>query len=1027
MKTLKQACNPRDSVFDRSKQDTVLDLTNLLEGRIDPENFFRENYVTKGMQSLFQGAFQRFTGFSDNGVFLLKQSMGGGKTHSMIALGLMARYPEIRSTVLGSLYNVNFGAVRVVGFSGRESDAPLGVWGAIANQLGKKEVFNEYYSPLQAPGQTAWINLLKGEPLLILLDELPPYFQSAKATQIGNTDLSWVTVTALANLFVAVSKEELKNVCIVISDLNATYDDASEQISKALQTLSAEVGRGAVQLEPVGMNTDEIYHILRQRLFKELPTAADILEIAKAYSLSVRAAKQMDITNASPEKFVAQIQESYPFHFGIRDLYARFRHNLGFQQTRGLIKLMRAVVANLYDPNRDKADRQYLIHAHDIDLNDSWITQEVQNINNTLTEAISHDIASNGGAIAELMDAHLGSTDAQDACKLIYVASLANVPNAIVGLSLAEIVSYLCTPGRELSRLTKDVLGTLSTKAWYLHSDNDGKLYFKNVQNLVAKLSSYTASFQGEASRKELNKFLTDAFTPPQTSLRDCYQQVLTFPSLDEIKLSSDKITLVIVEPHQGGLNPDLKKFYDDLDYKNRILFLTGTRTTMNALWENAAELKAIRYILAEMKSKKLPDSDPQVASAKDLEGKILFALLSAMRETFSTLHYPSGEGLLTADFVMNFSDNDYNGEQQVRETLKSKQKFTEDISSETFRKKCEMRLFTQQNMLWTEVKRRAASQSQWQWHRPDALDRLKEDLVSKDQWRDSGGYVEKPPFPKPETAVQITVLQRNDETGEATLRIAAIHGDTIYYEIGGKATTGSMLVSEPKQFKTSELEISFLCVDSKAEHETGSAQTWRNTITLKSREYQQGSDKMIEIQSAPPAQIRYTTDGSDPKQNAGQYDAPFLVPKGTTLVLAVAEKHGIVSEVHQRKISTNDRKTIEIDRTKPVVFERAQKYVTKQESYEFLNRLKKHQGKAVGMRLEIQEDENHWLDVSTAANLQLSAEQLEKLIAELRSLLPNGEITITSDSLNFETGQTLLDWVTEAKTELNPDEIKQS
>jgi predicted AAA+ superfamily ATPase len=27
--------------------------------------------------------------------------MGGGKTHSMIALGLLARYPELRRNVLG--------------------------------------------------------------------------------------------------------------------------------------------------------------------------------------------------------------------------------------------------------------------------------------------------------------------------------------------------------------------------------------------------------------------------------------------------------------------------------------------------------------------------------------------------------------------------------------------------------------------------------------------------------------------------------------------------------------------------------------------------------------------------------------------------------------------------------------------------------------------------------------------------------------------------------------------------------------
>jgi len=31
------------------------------------------------------------------------------------------------------------GKVKVIAFTGRESDAPYGIWGAIADQLGKKE------------------------------------------------------------------------------------------------------------------------------------------------------------------------------------------------------------------------------------------------------------------------------------------------------------------------------------------------------------------------------------------------------------------------------------------------------------------------------------------------------------------------------------------------------------------------------------------------------------------------------------------------------------------------------------------------------------------------------------------------------------------------------------------------------------------------------------------------------------------------------------------------------------------------
>jgi hypothetical protein len=77
MRSLEQLCKPRQSVFDRNRRDVVLDLTDLLEDRIDPGEFFEENYCTTGMQRLLQEAFRRFTGKSPQGVFVLTQAMGG--------------------------------------------------------------------------------------------------------------------------------------------------------------------------------------------------------------------------------------------------------------------------------------------------------------------------------------------------------------------------------------------------------------------------------------------------------------------------------------------------------------------------------------------------------------------------------------------------------------------------------------------------------------------------------------------------------------------------------------------------------------------------------------------------------------------------------------------------------------------------------------------------------------------------------------------------------------------------------------
>lgn len=134
MKPLSHLCTPRQSIFDTQRRDTVLDLNDLVARRIEPAEFFAENFVTEGMKTLLELGFRRLEGKSEQGIFLLKQAMGGGKTHNLLALGLLAQHPELREQVMGKFHAVdlNLESVKVVAFSGRESDAPFGIWGSIA-------------------------------------------------------------------------------------------------------------------------------------------------------------------------------------------------------------------------------------------------------------------------------------------------------------------------------------------------------------------------------------------------------------------------------------------------------------------------------------------------------------------------------------------------------------------------------------------------------------------------------------------------------------------------------------------------------------------------------------------------------------------------------------------------------------------------------------------------------------------------------------------------------------------------------
>ena len=1026
VKTLFELCKPRESVFDETQRDDVLDLTDLIENRIDPYRFFEENFLTQGMKVLLETAFKRFHRQGATGLIKLTQTMGGGKTHNMIALGLLAKHPEFRQKVMGDRFkDSHLGKIKVVAFTGRESDAPYGIWGAIAEQLGKKEVFKDYYTPLQAPGQTAWINLLKGEPLLILLDELPPYLENAKAKMIGDSNLATVTTTALANLFNALGKEELSNVCLVISDLKATYESGSELLQSTFKELENEVNRSALNIEPVSSTSDEIYHILRRRLFKDLSGESEINELANAYKQAVLEAKQMGYTNLSPEQVFVGIKDSYPFHPSIRDLYARFKENPGFQQTRGLIRLMRIIISQLYRGDKPKAQEKYLVNVYDFDLNDPEMLTAVTQIKPSLANAIAHDIASSGKAVAEIVDATMNETCMQELAKLVLVSSLADIPNALLGLSLQETIGYLCEPGKDITRV-KRALDEFVMRAWYLFTDRDGRIFFKNTKNLIAELNSLVDSYDNESAKKELRTFLEEKFKP---TLGDCYQKVLVFPAIDEISLSDDKVLLVLFEPYTGGsgLHPYLQKFYENERYKNRVMFLSGTRSTMDKLYHAAKEHRAINQIIARMEEEKVPENNPQYQKALEKRDRIKLELLQAARETFAQLYYPAKTGLLKADFFMEFTGNDYNGEKQVKDVLLQRQKFTVDVTDDNFRKKCEDRLFTQKEMRWSDVKDRAATNPVWQWHLPRALDDLKDDMLKKGIWRKHGDYIEKPPFPKEKTKVLVQELRRDDTTGEVTLKLIPQYGDRVHYEIGAPATTASNLVENLNEFKTKELKLSFLCVDSTGEHETGGPVEWQNKITLKYRVFDRGDEKVVELLSAPATTIKYSTDGSNPKEYGGICDGEIIVPKDSTFVLAVAEAQGIYSETIQIKIDRTKGTSINIYKDKPLKLYKRCKTSDTAETYQELDLLKKHGGELSDVivtlyRVDDGGGEKGWIELTVDSSLKVEIERLENSIDAVRNnFMAEGKVNISLEygTARFATGQNFLDWVASKKKSL--------
>jgi hypothetical protein len=268
--------------------------------------FFGKTYVTGGMKTLLRQGLQRLSGTSGQAVFELKQAMGGGKTHSMLALGYLAANPSLFPLVDGEITKgiKQSSAAKIVAISGRSISREKHLWGDIAEQLGSDPVL------LVRGGRRALVEgqklFIGAEPTLILLDELPPYFRNAITQTVGGGTLADVTTYAVSNLLSAALK--LPRLCIVISNLSGAYEGATKEITamvaKATRDLQNETGRQAKGITPVELGSDEIYSILRTRLLSAQPNYKVVDAVATAFSDAISdAVKSKSVAKSARAQF----------------------------------------------------------------------------------------------------------------------------------------------------------------------------------------------------------------------------------------------------------------------------------------------------------------------------------------------------------------------------------------------------------------------------------------------------------------------------------------------------------------------------------------------------------------------------------------------------------------------------------------------------------------------------------------------------------------------------------------------------
>ena len=1039
---LKDHCQPRSSVFAQDRRVTVLNLDTFLKGQINGKEFFEENYFTQGMVTLVDRAFRHLSGKqAGSSIFQLSQAMGGGKTHSMIALGLLARDPELRKRVLADKDPApNMGKAQVVGFNGRQTDASGGIWGSIADQLGKPEKFADYTKQLKSPGPEAWRQLLSGNPIVIFLDELPPYLEHAAAVPVGSSDLAVVTTAALANLFIAVA--DMDNVCVVLSDLAGTsYSIGQERLQgsfdRAAQGITNEARRLAVPITPVNPNGDELYHILRSRLFERIAPDSHIKDVAKAYEKALEEAKSFDLTTTLPSTLRQKVLESYPFHPDFRDLLGKFKENEGFQQTRGVIRLMQMLISSLW--NNKKAEGLELIHPYDIDLNNDEIASEIRTINQSLSEAIAHDISHRGKSEGEQIDETNGNTDASDAAKLVLLASLSTSAGAIHGLREYQLVDCLQRPGRNLSTFRTNVLDKLATRAWYLHTSADGRLFFKNQQNLAAKLRSTALGLHNEVVDRKLRDRLDEDFAP---QMRDCYQDVEVLSALDGVKLDVEKTTLVIVRPgsQANGLpiSADWQEWWAQQEYKNRVLFLTGSRDTFQKLIDAARNSKALENIQDDLKSQNLLQDDPQWRALDNLVTRINLQFSSALKEAFDQVVYPSiNTALRFSGIELAFAGNQ-NPEATIRKTLETAQKFTTKLDDAGFVSRAEARLFGSADskvVLWSEFKRNAAVHTSWPLHRISALDDLKVQCLKRDQWRAEGNHVRRGPFPPPVPEVNIRELStQEDGDGETYLKIEALHATKLVFETGDNdPTISSSPVPTPAKFEAKGLRYRFLAVDPDDISRFSVVKEWSAKLRLKHQLHDRGTHyelEMLSLPKAPGIVIKYTTDGSAPTSaTAAIYAGPFKVPASTRVVLVIATcaAFNLTSTQSNIPIPEIGKKKPKIILTLPARLKKKLKLDDSASVWKFIGKLEQLpnvNANDISVNLESSDGKE---TIDYIGSRSFEGASLKETVEKLQTMVGSGGLRMAVGSLDFPTGQGLLDWLKVAEMPFEPNYVEQN
>jgi predicted AAA+ superfamily ATPase len=620
-----------------------------------PVEFFRRTYLTESLKGLLVRAVERLSGTGGDPVVQLQTNFGGGKTHSLLALYHLfsgkapVELPGVEPMLKGAGTTTLPKARRVVlvgnrlspGNPARKPDGTVirTLWGELAWQLGyaaggAKEAKRAYAriaaddERATSPGDRLRELFHDYGPCLVLIDEWVAYarqLHDAADLPGGSFETQFTFAQALTE-----SARAARN-CLVVISLPASEGPGSPHAQaedvevgglrgrEALDRLRNVIGRMESSWRPA--SAEEGFEIVRRRLFEPFTDpehfkARDV--VARAFADLYRTQREEFPAECRESDYEARLKAAYPIHPEVFDrLYTDWSTLLKFQRTRGVLRLMAAVIHSLWE----KGDRNPLILPAAIPLDDPRVQFELTHyLSENWGPVIAKDVDGPRSLPARLDGdvPNLGKFSAfRRVARTIYLGSAPVTTAAHRGLEDRRVKLGCVMPGEPVA-VFGDALRRLAGAATYLYQD--GTRYWYSTQPTVTKV----AEDRAEQLRREPEKVAKEI----ERRVRQKVCQTGDFsgvhpfpPSGAEVRddLDARLVVLAPATPHLKGdqASPALATAQEILDSRgnaprlsrNTLVFLAADRTRLPYLEDAVRRYLAWESILADKETLNL---DPQ-------------------------------------------------------------------------------------------------------------------------------------------------------------------------------------------------------------------------------------------------------------------------------------------------------------------------------------------------------------------------------------------------------------------------------